>query len=146
MTKEKLLSSVAAQQEHLFDLSCQIFDFNEPNGTEYKSSALCADELEKLGFTVEQEAYRPVQKDTLRMLRCGDVVLELFDRPAGKAATDPDTLGARHIAFHVESVEKAVAWLNGMGIATDPPRNSPFTGKPLAFFYDPDGLPLEVIE
>ena len=54
MTKEKLLASVAAQQEHLFDLSCQIFDFNEPNGTEYKSSALCADELEKLGFTVER--------------------------------------------------------------------------------------------
>ena len=54
MTKEKLLSSVASQQEHLFDLSCQIFDFNEPNGTEYKSSALCADELEKLGFTVER--------------------------------------------------------------------------------------------
>ena len=63
--------------------------------------------VNKLGFTVEQEAYRPIQKDTLRMLRCGDVVLELFDRPAGKAATDPDTLGARHIAFHVESVEKA---------------------------------------
>ena len=54
MTKEKLLQSVAAQQEHLFDLSCQIFDFNEPNGLEYKSSALCADELEKLGFTVER--------------------------------------------------------------------------------------------
>ena len=36
--------------------------------------------------------------------------------------------------------------LNSLGIATDPPRNSPFTGKPLAFFYDPDGLPLEVIE
>ena len=102
--------------------------------------------VNKLGFTVEQEAYRPVQKDTLRMLRCGDVVLELFDRPQGKASTDPDTLGARHIAFHVESVEKAVAWLNSLGIATDPPRCSPFTGKPLAFFYDPDGLPLEVIE
>ena len=46
----------------------------------------------------------------------------------------------------MESVEKAVAWLNSLGIATDPPRCSPFTGKPLAFFYDPDGLPLEVIE
>ena len=54
MTKEKLLASVAAQQEHLFDLSCQIFDFNDRNGTEYTSSALCADELEKLGFTVER--------------------------------------------------------------------------------------------
>ena len=54
MTKEKLLESVSAQQEHLFDLSCQIFDFNEPDGKEYMSSALCADELEKLGFTVER--------------------------------------------------------------------------------------------
>ena len=54
MSKEKLLASVAAQQEHLFDLSCRIFDFNEPNGLEYRSYALCADELEKLGFTVER--------------------------------------------------------------------------------------------
>ena len=102
--------------------------------------------VNKLGFTVEQEAYRPIQKDTLRMLRCGDVVLELFDRPAGKAATDPDTLGARHIAFHVESVEKAVAWLNGMGIETEPIRVDPFTGGRMTFFRDPDGLPLELHE
>ncbi len=54
MSKEKLLEAVAAQQAHLFDLSCQIFDFNEANGLEYKSAALCADELEKLGFTVER--------------------------------------------------------------------------------------------
>lgn len=54
MSKEKLLAHVEAQQDHLFDLSCQIFDFNEANGLEYKSSALCADELEKLGFTVER--------------------------------------------------------------------------------------------
>ena len=54
MSKEKLLAHVEAQQDHLFDLSCQIFDFNEANGLEYKSSALCADELEKLGFAVER--------------------------------------------------------------------------------------------
>lgn len=54
MLKEKLLRSVEAQQPHLFDLSCQIFDFNEANGQEYQSAALCADELEKLGFTVER--------------------------------------------------------------------------------------------
>ena len=102
--------------------------------------------VNKLGFTVEQEAYRPVQKDTLRMLRCGDVVLELFDRPAGKASTDPDTLGARHIAFHVESVEKAVAWLNGMGIETEPVREDLVNGGRFTFFKDPDGLPLELHE
>ena len=96
MSKEKLLASVAAQQEHLFDLSCQIFDFNEPNGTEYKSSALCADELEKLGFTVEQETYREVQKDYIRMLRRGDVVLELFDRD-NLTAPGENPPGLRHI-------------------------------------------------
>ena len=102
--------------------------------------------VNKLGFTVEQEVYREIQKVTIRMFRAGDVVLELFDKPQGQPVSDRDTLGARHIAFHVESVEKAVAWLNGMDIPTDPIRHSPFTGKPLAFFYDPDGLPLEVIE
>ena len=101
--------------------------------------------VNKLGFTVEQEAHRPAYGDTLRMLRCGDVVLELFVRPQG-VPVDAKSLGARHIAFHVESVEAAVQWLNSRGISTDPVRCSPFTGKPLAFFYDPDGLPLEVIE
>ena len=101
--------------------------------------------VNKLGFTVEQETYREVQKDYIRMLRSGDVVLELFDRD-NLTAPGENPPGLRHLAFHVESVEKAVAWLNSLGIATDPIRYSPFTGKPLAFFYDPDGLALEVIE
>ena len=69
MSKDNLLKSVAAQQAHLFDLSCRIFDFNEGNGLEYKSSALCSDELEKLGFSVERgisnqaTAFRAVWKN-----------------------------------------------------------------------------------
>jgi len=102
--------------------------------------------VDKLGFVPEQEVYREQQKDYLRMLRRGDVVLEVFVRPQGKPLADRDTPGLRHLAFRVESVEKAVEWLHSLGIPTDPVLSSPFTGKPLAFFYDPDGLPLEVIE
>lgn len=52
--KEKLLQEVQAQQQRLFDLSCQIFDFNEIGGTEHRSAKLLADELESNGFTVER--------------------------------------------------------------------------------------------
>ena len=103
--------------------------------------------IEKLGFELTREVYRPAQDDYLRMLSQGDTTLELFIRPdAPQRVNNPEAMGLRHLAFHVEDIEPAAAWLNSLGIATDPPRNSPFTGKPLAFFYDPDGLPLEVIE
>lgn len=32
------------------------------------------------------------------------------------------------------------------GIACDPIRMDPYTQKPMTFFYDPDGLPLELHE
>ena len=52
--KEKLLQEVQAQQAHLYDLSCQILEFNEIGGTEHRSAKLLADELEANGFTVER--------------------------------------------------------------------------------------------
>ena len=37
--------------------------------------------IEKLGFELVREVYRPAQQDYLRMLRQGDTVLELFIMP-----------------------------------------------------------------
>ena len=37
--------------------------------------------VNKLGFTIEKETWRPAQGDCLRMLRLGDTVIELFIRP-----------------------------------------------------------------
>ena len=103
--------------------------------------------IHKLGFELVREVYRPEQDDYLRMLRLGDTVLELFVRPdAPRRVTDPEAMGLRHLAFRVEDVAAAAAWLNSMGIETEPIREDKYNGGRFTFFKDPDGLPLELHE
>ena len=103
--------------------------------------------IDKLGFTLEKEFYRPANDDYLRMLRLGDTVIELFIRPDAPArVSNPEAMGLRHLAFRVEDIEPAVAWLNSMGIETEPVREDPYNGGRFTFFKDPDGLPLELHE
>lgn len=103
--------------------------------------------IHKLGFEVYREVFRPAQNDYLRMLRKGDTVLELFIKPdAPQRVTNPEALGLRHLAFHVENIEPVVAWLNGLGIETEPIREDKVNGGRFTFFRDPDGLPLELHE
>ena len=103
--------------------------------------------VEKLGFSVIREVWREERQDWLAMLQCGQVVLELFARPtAPQRPTQPEAQGLRHLAFQVEDVEKAAAWLQGLDIETEPIRHDPINGGRMTFFYDPDGLPLELHE
>ena len=103
--------------------------------------------IDKLGFQLVREVYRPEQDDYLRMLRQGDTVLELFIKPDAPArVTNPEALGLRHLAFHVENIESAVSWLNAMGIETESVRVDKVNGGRFTFFRDPDGLPLELHE
>ena len=103
--------------------------------------------IDKLGFEMFREVYRPEQNDYLRMLCQGDTVLELFIKPdAPQRPTNPEAMGMRHLAFHVEDIEPAVAWLNSLGIATEPIREDKYNGGRFTFFKDPDGLPLEFHE
>ena len=103
--------------------------------------------IDKLGFTLEKEFYRPANDDYLRMLRLGDTVIELFIRPDAPArVSNPEAMGLRHLAFHVEDIVPAAAWLNSMGIETEPIREDPYNGGRFTFFKDPDGLPLELHE
>ena len=103
--------------------------------------------IDKLGFELYREVYRPDQDDYLRMLRKGDTVLELFMKPGAPArVNNPEALGLRHLAFLVEDIEPVVAWLNGMGIETEPIREDKVNGGRFTFFKDPDGLPLELHE
>ena len=103
--------------------------------------------VEKLGFTLVREVYREAQQDYLRMLELGETTLEVFIKPeAPQRVTDPEAMGLRHLAFHVADIEPAVAWLNGMGIETEPVREDLVNGGRFTFFRDPDGLPLELHE
>lgn len=103
--------------------------------------------VDKLGFQVIREVWREERQDYLTMLRSGDVVLELFTKPgAPRRPTQPEALGLRHLAFQVEDVAAAAAWLNSRGIETEPIREDPVNGGRMTFFRDPDGLPLELHE
>ena len=103
--------------------------------------------VEKLGFELIREVYRPEIGDYLRMLTQGDTTLELFIKPDyPERVTNPEAKGLRHLAFHVEAIEPAVKWLNEMGIETEPIRVDKVNGGSFVFFKDPDGLPLELHE
>ena len=103
--------------------------------------------VNKLGFELVREVYRPAQNDYLRMLSLGETTLELFIRPdAPQRVNNPEAMGLRHLAFRVEDAVAAAAWLNSRGIETEPIREDPYNGGKFTFFKDPDGLPLELHE
>ena len=101
--------------------------------------------MEKLGFSLIREVSRP--QDILIVLQQGQIVLELFIRPNAPDRVDnPEALGLRHLAFHVENIDEAVAWLNSRGVETEPVREDKINGGRFTFFKDPDGQPLELHE
>lgn len=123
-------------------------------GKQHHIAIICSDYakskefyMDKLGFELIREVYRPEFDDYLRMLRQGDTTLELFIKPNyPERVTNPEAKGLRHLAFHVENVELTVEWLRSQGIAVEPIREDKVNGGRFAFFKDPDGLPLEVHE
>ena len=103
--------------------------------------------VNKLGFNLIREVWRPAQNDYLRMLSLGETTLELFIRPdAPRRVNNPEAMGLRHLAFRVEDAVAAAAWLNARGIETEPIREDLVNGGKFTFFRDPDGLPLEIHE
>ena len=103
--------------------------------------------VKKLGFSLIREVERPQQKDMLIMLQSGETVLELFIKAdAPQRVDNPEALGLRHLAFHVENMEEAVAWMSARGVETEPVREDKINGGRFTFFRDPDGLPLELHE
>ena len=102
----------------------------------------------KLGFPVIRENYRPERDDWKIDLRINDSTeLELFIMKGHPArVSNPEAYGLRHLAFRVPSVADRVRELEAMGIVCEPIRTDAFTGEPMTFFQDPDGLPIEIHE
>ena len=104
--------------------------------------------INKLGFEVIRENYRKERDDWKLDLRVDEhTELEIFaEKNPPKRVNRPEACGLRHLAFRVESVEETVKELAEMGIECEPIRTDSFTGKKMTFFFDPDGLPLEIHE
>ena len=104
--------------------------------------------VNRLGFSVVRENYRPERKDWKLDLRLNDETeLEIFapENPP-KRPSWPEACGLRHLAFRTEDIQETVNALGQLGIACEPIRTDSFTGKRMTFFFDPDGLPLELHE
>ena len=104
--------------------------------------------VNKLGIQVIRENYRPERRDWKLDLRLSDTVeLEIFaEENPPKRVNRPEACGLRHLAFHVDDVEAVVGELAELGISCEPVRTDAYTGKKMTFFFDPDGLPLELHE
>ena len=103
--------------------------------------------VNKLGFEIIRENYRPERHDYKIDLQLDEIELELFIiKNCPKRPSYPEAYGLRHLAFAVDSVDDTVRELNKMGIITEPIRLDTYTGKKMTFFHDPDNLPLEIHE
>ena len=73
--------------------------------------------------------------------------IELFSFPgAPQRLSYPEACGLRHLAFQVVGLDRAVAELVSHGVPVEEIRLDPVSGERFAFFFDPDGLPLELYE
>ncbi len=103
---------------------------------------------EVLGLKILGEYYREARDSYKLDLAIDDTyVIELFSFPdPPKRLTYPEATGLRHVAFLVDDVEKAVTELAKKGVRVTDVNIDEYTGKKMAFFFDPDDLPLELYE
>lgn len=104
--------------------------------------------IKKLGFEAIRENYRKERDDWKLDLRVDEhTELEIFaEKNPPKRVNRPEACGLRHLAFRVVSVEETVKELDEIGIECEPIRTDTYTGEKMTFFFDPDGLPLEIHE
>ena len=101
-----------------------------------------------LGLKIISEVYREARDSYKLDLEVGgQYQLELFSFPNPAARPSrPEAAGLRHLAFEVDDVAEAVAYIEQQGVTVEPIRVDELTGKRFTFFADPDELPIEFYE
>ena len=105
--------------------------------------------VDKLGFEVISEHNRPEKNDIIINVGQGNLVLEIFikeDAPLRPKMPSPEYSGLRHLAFKVDDVEAVLKKFDELDIPHEELRYDDFDNRKMAFFFDPDGLPLEIHE
>ncbi|WP_245587322.1 SMU1112c/YaeR family gloxylase I-like metalloprotein [Comamonas composti] len=101
-----------------------------------------------LGLHVLGEVYRAERgsfKLNLGLANGGQIELFSFPDPPPRASF-PEACGLRHLAFAVTNLEASREWLELQQVKAEEIRVDPETGLRYMFFFDPDGLPLELYE
>lgn len=101
-----------------------------------------------LGLKALREVYREERESYMLDLAVnGQYIIELFSFPdTPERLSYPEACGLRHLAFAVNNVAETLKELQEKGVRTTELRTDSKTGKPMAFFFDPDDLPLELSE
>ena len=105
--------------------------------------------VKKLGFKIISEYHRVDKNDIILNIKKEDIVLEIFikeDAPLRPPIPNPENTGLRHLAFKVKDVEETLEEFDSLKIVHQGLRHDDFDGKKMAFFFAPDGLPLEIHE
>ena len=105
--------------------------------------------VDKLVFEIISEHNRPEKNDIIINVKQGNLVLEIFikeNAPLRPKMPNPEYSGLRHLAFKVEDVEAVLKKFDELDIPHEELRYDDFDNKKMAFFFDPDGLPLEIHE
>jgi glyoxylase I family protein len=99
-----------------------------------------------LGLKVLAETYRAERYSfKLDLAVPGGAQIELFSFPGPPDRPSyPEACGLRHLAFSVSDLDADVSALVTAGVAVEPVRLDPLTGRRFTFFADPDGLPIEL--
>lgn len=104
--------------------------------------------VEILGLTVVRETYR-AERDSFKLdlVLADGTQIELFSFPDAPARPiRPEACGLRHLAFDIDDMDCYVEELKRRGIEVENVRVDTLTGQRYTFFFDPDGLPLELYE
>ena len=138
---------VLEQEEQKYQILCRQLYEDMSNGIvskdEYKEFSCSFNE--KIENIRKAKMEMDCQLDSLNNLDA--IELEIFAEPnPPKRVNRPEACGLRHLAFRVDDVEATVAELEQMGIGCEPIRLDSYTQKKMTFFFDPDGLPLELHE
>lgn len=101
-----------------------------------------------LGLPIIAETHRAERGSwKLDLSLPGGAQIELFSFPEPPARpSHPEARGLRHLCFATHDLEGNIAHLTAHGIAVEPVRVDPLTGKRFTFFADPDDLPIELYE
>lgn len=101
-----------------------------------------------LGLEVLQEVYREARQSyKLDLALNGKYVVELFSFPnPPKRVSRPEAAGLRHLAFEVNDIEAARAFIVSNQIEAETIRVDEYTLKRFFFLSDPDDLPIEFYE
>ncbi len=131
---------------------------NQPNFSNIHHIAIIVSDYEQarrfyvdiLGLPVIRENHRPEREDIkLDLQLANGAELEIFVRknpPKRPGYPGQEAAGLRHLAFKTDNIEEMVQYLVSHEVEVEPIRIDDFTGEKMTFFFDPDGLPLELHE